>query len=166
MTFAEDSRLRRVLLLMFFALYFYRFGVTALEGFFNYPFWRDMGPMMSNADFIRLRADHVWKVFILLLGPAILLVLITLTLAIAPVRPLPRWLFAGAFACQVAALISTFSVQLPIQRQLDTTGYDQAIIERLIATDLLFRKVPSVIEGVFVLVALWIVIRAAAVRPA
>ena len=35
-----------IFLLLFFALYFYRLGVTSLEAFFNYPFWKDMGPMM------------------------------------------------------------------------------------------------------------------------
>lgn len=34
-------------------------------------------------------------------------------------------------------------------------------LERLIATDLWFRKLPSVVEGGFVLVAFWKVIRAA-----
>ncbi len=160
MTDAKDG-LRTALLTAFVALYFYRFGVTVLEGFFNYPFWRDMGTMMSNADFIRLRADHVWKVFLILLAPALVLVAVTLALTILGARPVPRWVFGGALACQLAALGATFAVQLPIQRQLDTTGFDAAAIERLIATDLLMRKLPSAIEGLFVLAALWTLIAAA-----
>jgi hypothetical protein len=41
------------LLVSFFGLFFYVWGAANLEGLMNYPFWRDMGPMMTNENFIK-----------------------------------------------------------------------------------------------------------------
>ena len=150
-----------LLLLLFFALYFYRLGAANVEALLNYPFWLDMGPMMSNADFIQLRTDQVWKIVPIMVAPFGLLVLITSALALLGAPPVPRWVFIGAFALQLVAGVSTVTVQVPIQLQLDTSGYDAAALERLISTDLLFRKLPSMIEGIFVILGLWHIIRAA-----
>lgn len=149
-----------IFLLLFFALYFYRLGVTSLEAFFNYPFWKDMGPMMSNADFVELRSLHTSKIFILLVGPAALLTMVTLALTLVGAAGLPRWAFLGVLAMQVIEWISTFMVQLPIQMQLDSTGFDPAALDRLITTDLFFRKLPALVEGMLVATILWAVIRA------
>ena len=151
-----------VLLILFFALYFYRVGAGNLEGLLNYPFWRDMGPMMSNEDFMRLREDHMWKVFPLLVLPVVTLPIVTAMLAVTGAPPVPRWVFAGALTLQLVAVLSTILIQFPIQVQLTQTGFDAAALDRLIVTDLWFRKIPSLVEGVFVLIALWRVIA----RPA
>lgn len=156
---------RDILLLLFFFLYSYRLGATNVEALINYPFWRDMGPMMSNADFIQLRADHLWKIFPIMVAPIGLLVVVTAVLASTGAQPVPRWAFVGALCFQLVAVVSTVAIQLPIQLQLSAVGYDAASLERLIATDLWFRKLPSVIEGGFVLVAFWKVIRAARTVP-
>ncbi|MBA2466455.1 MAG: hypothetical protein H0V46_02475 [Sphingomonas sp.] len=156
---------RSILLLLFFALYFYRLGAANVEALLNYPFWLDMGPMMSNADFIQLRTDQVWKIVPIMVAPIGLLVLVTGALALAGAPPVPRWVFIGALVLQLVAVVSTLTIQLPIQMQLDTSGYDAAALKRLISTDLLFRKLPSVIEAVFVGLGLWRVIQAARSAP-
>jgi hypothetical protein len=156
-----QGRVRSMLLLLFFALYFYRMGAANVEALLNYPFWRDMGAMMANADFIQLRADHIWKIFPIMVAPIGLLVLVTAALSAMGAPPVPRWVFLGALVLQAIAVVSTLAIQLPIQLRLDTQGYDAAAIDRLIATDLLFRKLPGLIEGVLVVFALWKVIAAA-----
>lgn len=162
----ERSRLsgRSILLLLFFILYFYRLGAANVEALLNYPFWRAMGPMMSNADFIQLRTEHVWKIVPIMVAPIGLLLIVTAALAGLGAPPVPRWTFLGALVLQLVAVASTLAIQLPIQMQLDTSGYDAAAIDRLISTDLQFRKFPSLIEGVFVLFALWRVITTARAR--
>lgn len=152
---------RSLLLLLFFMLYFYRLGAANVEALLNYPFWKAMGPMMSNADFIQLRTEHVWKIVPIMVAPIGLLVLVTGALSVLGAPPVPRWAFLCALVLQLVAMASTLAIQLPIQMQLDTSGYDAAAIDRLISTDLLFRKLPSVIEGAFVLLALWRVITTA-----
>ena len=154
----RPTTLRTALLVLFFALYFYRVGAGNLEAFLNYPFWRDMGPMMSNADFISLREDHMWKVFPLLVLPVVMLPLATALLAILGASPVPRWAFLGALALQLIAVISTVLIQFPIQVQLTQSGFDAGVLDRLIVTDFWLRRMPSLGEGIFVLIALWRVI--------
>ena len=163
---AESKRYagRSILLLLFFVLSFYRLGAANVEGLLNYPFWRDMGAMMSNVDFIQLRADHIWKIFPILVLPIGLLFLVTAALAVVGAPPVPRWVFIGAVVLQLVAVISTITIQLPIQTQLDTSGYDPGAIDRLIRTDLLFRKLPSLLATILAVLALWRVIGAG--RPA
>lgn len=155
---SQMTDLEAGLLFLFFASFFYRIGAANLEGFFNYPFWRDMGPMMSAEDFIKLRKDHIWKIYVLLVAPIILLFLVTVALTALGSARIPRWVFMGALACQLVALISTLVIQLPIQKRLDRDGFEQAALSRLIATDRWLRKLPSLIECVLVSIGLWIVI--------
>ncbi len=154
----RQSPFRAVLLLLFFSLFFYRLGASNIEALLNYPFWRDMGGMMSNDDFIRLRDDHLWKVFPLLVAPIVLLVIVTAILAWAGAPPVPRWVFVGALACQSIMVASTVLIQIPIQFELNRSGFDAALLDRLIWTDLLLRKLPSLVEAAFVLFGLWAVI--------
>lgn len=147
--------------MLFFMLYFYRIGAANVEALLNYPFWHDMGKTMSNADFINLRTEHVWKIFPIMVAPIGLLLIVTASLAIVGAPPVPRWVFAGALALQLVAIISTLTIQLPIQMHLNTAGYDAVAIKRLISTDLLFRKLPSLIEGALVVFGLWRVISSA-----
>lgn len=143
---------------MFFGLFFYRLGASNIEALLNYPFWRDMGSMMSNDDFIRLRDEHLWKVFPLLVAPIALLVIVTAVLAWTGAPPVPRWVFIGALACQSVMVASTILIQIPIQFELTRSGFDAALLDRLILTDLLLRKLPSLVEAIFVLFGSWAVI--------
>lgn len=114
--------------------------------------------MMSNDDFIRLRDEHLWKVFPLLVAPIALLVIVTAILAWTGAPPVPRWVFVGALACQSIMVASTVFIQIPIQFELTRSGFDVALIDRLIWTDLVLRKLPSVAEAGFILIGLWAVI--------
>jgi len=154
----RGTTLQAILLLLFFSLYFYRVGAGNLEALLNYPFWRDMGPMMSNEDFMSLRSEHLWKVFPLLVIPFASLIVVTALLAIMGTAAVPRWVFAGGLVLQLIAALSTILIQIPIQVQLTRTGFDMAALDRLLVTDLWLRKLPSLGEGVFVLIALWRVI--------
>lgn len=154
----RSSPFQRALLLAFFALVFYRLGASNVEGLLNYPFWLDMGPMMSNADFIQLRVDHLWKIYPLLVIPVGLVFLVTATLAVLAPPGLGRWPFVAAAALQLVGIVSTIAIQVPIQNSLSQSGFDAAELTRLIQTDLLFRKLPSVAEALIVLGLLWRVI--------
>jgi hypothetical protein len=151
--------------MLFFSLYFYRLGAANVEALLNYPFWRDMGTMMSNADFIQLRAEHIWKIFPIMVAPIGLLLLVTAALSLLGAPPVPRWVFVGALTLQLVAVASTLAIQLPIQMQLDTEGYDAAALDRLITTDLLFRKLPSLLEGILVMLGLWQIVQSGRSAP-
>ena len=152
------SRVHSVLLVALFSLFFYRLGASNLEGLLNYPFWLDMGPMMSNADFIQLRVDHLWKIYPLLVIPVVVVFLITATLAVMAPPGLGRWPFVALGVLQLVSLVSTVAIQIPLQNSLSLTGFDAADLTRLIQTDLWLRKLPSVAEALLVLGLLWRVV--------
>ena len=77
----QSSRLRPALPLLLFMLFFYRLGASNSEGLLNYPFWGDMGRMMSYENFIWLRTEHLWKIFPLLVAPFGLVIVVTAILA-------------------------------------------------------------------------------------
>ncbi len=151
----QVSSLQGGLLVGFFALFFYVWGTTNLEGLMNYPFWREMGQMMSNDDFIRLRADHGWKIFPLLVVPLLLLFIVTIALVfLAPVW-LPRWTLLVVLAIELLYMAVTIFLEIPIHRSHETLGYDLALFDRLIAIDIWLRKLPRLIEAPCVVYLLW-----------
>lgn len=149
------SSFQGVLLVCFFGLFFYVWGAANLEGLMNYPFWRDMGPMMTNENFIKLRADHLWKIVPLLVAPFGLLVLITAALVMWPPPFLSRWVFVAILALELVSVVSTIVIQAPIQILHHSQGYDLAAFERLITTDFWLRKVPRFLEALLVAFVLW-----------
>ncbi len=54
---------------------------------------------------------------------------------------IPKWLVWLALLLNVIALISTIAIQIPIQKELDQK-FSLELIERLISTDMMFRRVP------------------------
>lgn len=151
----DVSIFQGVLLAIFFGLFFYVWGAANLEGLMYYPFWRDMGAMMTNENFIKLRADHLWKIAPLLVVPFGALVLVTATLVFVAPPFVPRWALVVIFDLELVAVLSTIFIQVPIQIQHNRTGYDLAAFERLIVTDFWLRKVPSFVEAPFVVLILW-----------
>jgi hypothetical protein len=151
----ELTLVQGVLLVMFFGLFFYVWGAANLEGLMNYPFWRDMGPMMTNENFIKLRADHLWKIAPLLVIPFVALVLVTTALAFLAPPFVPRWALVVVLALELVGGVSTIFIQVPIQLQHNAQGYDLATFNRLITTDFWLRKVPRFIEAPFVMFVLW-----------
>jgi hypothetical protein len=149
------SAFQAALLVGFFALFFYVWGTTNLEGLMNYPFWRDMGQMMSNDQFIRLRADHGWKVFPLLVVPLTLLQITAVALVFLAPSWLPRWALFVILAIELLYMAVTIFLEIPIHRSHDTRGYDLALFDRLIAIDVWLRKIPRLIEAPIVTYLLW-----------
>ena len=151
------SVLQSVLLVMFFWLFFYQWGAANLEGFSIYPFTRDMGEVVTKADWIRLREGPFARIFPLLVIPFALSVIATITLVFLKPPLIPRWVLLVILGLQTVIVASTILVQVPIQLQLNS-GFDRAAATRLITTDFWLRKVPLQLEGAFVLYAPWRVV--------
>jgi len=149
------SDLQTVLLVAFFCLFFSVWGAGNLEGWMNYPFWRDMGAMMTNEEFKQLRADHHWKIVPSLVVPYAIFGLVTIALAIAPPPSIPRWAMLIIVALQLVSFTSTVFIQVPIQFHLSTHGYDLAALDRLITTNFWFRHLPHMAQVPLVIYLLW-----------
>jgi hypothetical protein len=77
------------------------------------------------------------------------------------VRPIqiPLWAILAAVLLQLVVWVSTATIQLPIQFQLGADGLSIPAIERLIFTNLWFRKVPQVITSALFIWMMYKVLR-------
>ncbi len=151
--------LQAVLMVIFFGLFFYQWGATNLEGFLNYPLWRDMGGKMTKDDYVELFAAHRLKLLPLLVIPFALYTVVTVALVVLAPKYLPRQLLFAILGLQAVVFLSSVIVQAPLRVQLDTRGHDPAKSGRLITTDLWLRKIPSAAQAILVTTVLWIVVR-------
>lgn len=137
-------------------------GVTMLQGFGNYPTWLDMGPMMSNDDFMKLRAAHYWIIYPLAVIPGMIAMLLNVALIVLRPPGVSIWLLILALVLSSVIAIATFAVQIPLQDQIDAAGYDREVIQRLIDTDLWSRKLPGAAAMATYAVITWQAVRSRA----
>ena len=106
------------LFLITFALVFYGVGAVSVETFVNYP----TSPLIGGNQF---RAFHR-ALSPLIIGYMVipLLVATILTILLIWFRPaaISRWMIRLAVVPQLLAWVSTFTIQLPIRRQLSADG--------------------------------------------
>jgi hypothetical protein len=60
--------------------------------------------------------------------------------------PIPGWAIWLSVILQMIVWVSTATIQIPIQLQLSSDSLSLPLIERLIFTNLWFRKVPQIIN--------------------
>ena len=130
------------LFLITFALVFYGMGASFVESFVNYPTW----PLIGAGEF---RAYH-HALSPLIIGYMVIPMLVATALTILLVwfrpAPVPRWAIWLSVILQILVWVSTAAIQIPIQVTLSSDGLSLPLIERLIFTNLWFRKVPQVIN--------------------
>jgi hypothetical protein len=143
------------LFLITFCLIFYGMGASFVESFVNYPTW----PLIGANEF---RAYHNalgplvigYMVIPMLVGTALSIVL----LWVRPIQ-IPLWAILTIVILQLIVWVSTATIQLPIQFQLGADGLSIPAIERLIFTNLWFRKVPQVITSALFIWMMYRVLR-------
>ena len=125
-----------------FPLMFYGVGASFVESFVNYPTWRLIGP----AEF--LVYHHAISPLVIGYMVIPMIVATGLTVLLIWFRPpaIPRWAIWLSVALQMLVWISTAAIQVPIQIELSSSGLSLPLIDRLIFTNLWFRKVPQIIN--------------------
>ena len=143
------------LFLATFCLIFYGMGASFVESFVNYPTW----PLIGANEF---RAYHN-AVGPLVIGYMVIPMLVgtVLSIVLLWIRPIqiPLWAILAAVILQLIVWVSTATIQLPIQFQLGANGLSIPAIERLIFTNLWFRKVPQVITSALFIWMMFTVLR-------
>lgn len=56
-------------------------------------------------------------------------------------RAIPRWMVLLALTFNLIVLVSTITVQIPIQTKLDQ-AFSLELIDKLISTDMIWRRIP------------------------
>ena len=126
---------------LFFAVTFFSVGEAAFEAHVNYPAWL----LISDDSFGPYHREITARIPFLLVPIGISMVLNVLLLWRRP-PSIPLWSLWATLGLQLLAWLSTAFIQIPIQRQLGAGGYSRELLERLIWTDLLYRKLPSYVR--------------------
>lgn len=121
-----------------FALTFYCLGTTYFEAFVNYRTWGYIGAL-DFPGYHRALTPLVVKV---MLVPIALYVATLVALAVKGDPLVPRPALVASLALVLIAVASSALIQIPIQRGFDRGEFSAALLQRLIMTDLVLRKLP------------------------
>ena len=136
------------LFLLTFALTFYGMGASYVESFVNYPTWKLIGP----GEFLAYHRTLGPLIIGYMVIPLVVATILTILLVWFRPAPIPRWVIWVSVVLQLITWISTAMIQIPIQRELSTSGLSLPLIDQLIFTNFWYRKVPQVIN---VILFLW-----------
>ncbi len=143
----SSARFSTWLFLITFSLIFYGMGASFVESFVNYPTWK----LIGSAEF---RAFHQT------LGPLIvgfmvipLIIATVLTILLLWFRPtaIQAWMLWVSLGLQLLVWASTVIFQLPIQFELSDMGSSIAAVDRLLYTNLWFRRPPALLNNILFL---------------
>jgi hypothetical protein len=148
---AEKNRI--IFFALIFALVFYIMGAMFVEQLINYPSWRLIGPAEFKAYHNMLSS----RIIPFMVIPWFVEILLTFVLMKYRPRAIPLWAIILVQALNGIGLVSSVFIQIPIQLQLDDTGFSLEAIDRLIATDPI-RWVSAIVKS---LLYLWMMIRVA-----
>jgi hypothetical protein len=131
-----------VIATLFFVMTFLGVGAAAFEGHVNYPAWG----RISDQSFTSYHQAVTARIGVLIVPLALSTLLNALLLWRRP-PSMPLWAVWSMLALQIVAWISSVMIQVPIQRELSAAGYSSELMERLISTDLLYRKLPGYLRS-------------------
>ena len=132
-----------------FALVFYGTGAAFIESFVNYASWHLIGP----DQFIAYHQFISPRVLTFLVAPLLLGTAFTILMFWSRPAAIPVWAVRAAVAAQAVVWISTVTIQVPIQRQLNH-GLSVDLIARLIQTNFWLRRIPyAICAGLFLWMA-------------
>lgn len=139
---------------IYLLLTFYVFGGGMVTSLVGYRIWKLVGPN-EFPKFHQADNRHIIPVFVIFFFlsfiPQILLFWFRPTI-------IPKWMVGLALFFNLIMLISSITIQIPIQMKLDEV-FSMELIERLIATDLTFRVIPMILLAVTNFIMLYKVVK-------
>jgi uncharacterized BrkB/YihY/UPF0761 family membrane protein len=134
---ANKNKISSIVFSIYILLAFYVFGGGIVNSLVSYRTWRWVGanefPKFHQIDSSLIIPFFVIFFFISFI-PQILLFWFQPSI-------IPKWLVWLALLFNLITLISTIAIQIPIQVELDKR-FSLELIERLISTDMIYRRIP------------------------
>jgi hypothetical protein len=150
----NKNKISSIVFSVYILLAFYVFGGGIVNSLVSYRTWRWVGanefPKFHQIDSSLIIPLFV-VFFFLSFIPQILLFWF---------RPviIPRWLVWLALLFNLTVLISTITIQIPIQTELDKK-FSLELIERLISTDMIYRRIPMFLLAITNFIMLYKVVK-------
>lgn len=139
---------------IYILLSFYVFGGGVVNSLVAYKTWRWVGPA-EFPKFHHVDSDWIIPVFVIFFFISFFPQLLLFWF-----RPfvIPKWLVFLALVFNSITLISTVSIQIPIQIKLDE-AFSLELINELIRTDMMFRRIPMFLLAITNFAMLYLVVR-------
>jgi uncharacterized BrkB/YihY/UPF0761 family membrane protein len=154
------NKISAIVFTVYILLAFYVFGGGIVNSLVAYRTWRAVGAN-EFPEFHQIDSSLIIPLFVvfffLSFVPQILLFWF---------RPMviPKWLVWFALFFNLITLVSTITIQIPIQIELGKQ-FSLELIERLISTDFIYRRIPMFLLAIVNFIMLYNVVRHSVNRP-
>ena len=151
---ANKNKISTIVFSVYILLAFYVFGGGIVNSLVAYRTWRAVGAN-EFPEFHHIDSSLIIPLFVVFFFlsfiPQVLLFWF---------RPMviSRWLVWLALFFNLIALVSTIAIQIPIQVELDKR-FSSELIERLISTDFIYRRIPMLLLAIINFIMLYKVVR-------
>ena len=156
----NKNKISTIVFSVYILLTFYVFGGGIVNSLVAYRTWRAVGAN-EFPEFHQIDSTLIIPLFVIFFFlsfiPQILLFWF---------RPMviPRWLVGLAIIFNLITLVSTIIIQIPIQVELDKQ-FSLELIERLISTDFIYRRIPMFLMAIVNFIMLYKVVKHAGYNP-
>lgn len=150
----NKNKVSAIVFSVYILLAFYVFGGGVVNSLVAYRTWRAVGPN-EFPEFHQIDSSLIIPLFVIFFFlsfiPQILLFWF---------RPvvIPKGLVGLALLFNLITLVSTIAIQIPIQVELDKK-FSLELIERLISTDFLYRRIPMLLMAIVNFIMLYKVVK-------
>ena len=157
---ADKNKISSIVFSIYILLVFYVFGGGIVNSLVAYRTWRAVGAN-EFPEFHHIDSSLIIPLFVVFFFlsfiPQILLFWF---------RPMviPKYLVWFALFFNFITLVSTITIQIPIQVALDKK-FSLELIERLISTDFIFRRVPMFLQAIVNFIMLYKVVKNNSEKP-
>ncbi|MFZ1369719.1 MAG: hypothetical protein WAR78_05030 [Ferruginibacter sp.] len=156
----KKNKISAIVFSVYILLTFYVFGGGIVNSLVGYRTWRVVGEN-EFPEFHQIDSALIIPLFVIFFFlsfiPQVLLFWF---------RPviISKWLIWLALFFNLITLISTVTIQIPIQTELDKR-FSLELIDRLISTDMIYRRIPMALMAVTNFLMLYKVVKQAVSKP-
>ena len=151
---ANKNKVSNIVFSVYILVAFYVFGGGIVNSLVAYRTWRVVG-VNEFPEFHKIDSSLIIPLFVIFFFfsfiPQILLFWF---------RPviISKWLVWLALVFNLITLVSTITIQIPIQNEL-AKGFSSELIEKLISTDFIYRRIPMLLLAVINFIMLYKVVQ-------
>ena len=150
----NKNNISTIVFSVYILLAFYVLGGGTVNSLVAYKTWRAVGPN-EFPEFHHIDSSLVIPIFVVFFFLSFIPQILLLWY-----RPMviSKWMVWLAILFNFICLISTIIIQIPIQVELDKK-FSLELIERLISTDLLYRRIPMLLMAIINFIMLYKVVK-------
>ena len=150
----NKNKISTIVFSIYILLAFYVFGGGIVNSLVAYRTWRAVGAN-EFPEFHHIDSSLIIPLFVVFFFLSFIPQLLLLWF-----RPMiiPKWLVWLALLFNFITLVSTITIQIPIQVELDKK-FSLELIERLISTDFIYRRIPMLLLALVNFIMLYKVVK-------